>query len=215
MEILGKVRPEEVIAQWVVREYDKIKVRPDAPPLDPALLTDIDYSDREKHKQRLAFLLCCREPVLNVFLEDLEWYKVQVELEDLKSLRVIRESGWIPLSGKGGKIASAVDNYIKFDNDPSTAPAVADTETKKEFEGLLTSIRDFREQAGNAGHNLTLILIGPSTKGPFTLLEGNHTAMALFLRHFIDHPEAPYPSRISYAGISPLIQRCGWAWVDS
>lgn len=187
-------------------------MRPDAPPIDPKLLADNDYCNHEKHRQRLNFLSCCRWPVLNIFLLDLKWYKVVLDIEDLKSLRVIRDRGWSLLSGDSGNIDLAVENYVRFDGDPTKNPTITDGELKKEFAGLMSSIKEYREKAGNPNHNLNLILVGPSKNGPFTIIEGNHSAMGLFLRYVVDHPKEPFPTISCYIGVSPLIRRCGWAY---
>jgi predicted DNA-binding protein (UPF0251 family) len=183
--ILEDVQLDEVIRQWATRES-----------VTEAAL---------KHNRR---------PLLNALPKDTAWKKVLLEKDDFESLRLINyDVSWVTLSNQTGRLDISAKNFEEFLNKPLQLPArhVSDGRTLQEyFDGLVKSLSTFRLNAANPTHNLNLILIGSNVAGPFTVLEGNHTAFALYMHYFIDNPTLNYPIHESYLGTSDTMTKCRW-----
>lgn len=207
-----KVEFSEVLAEWVRREYDKRKRNGKVPHwFEESLLDDNDYSDPIKNGKRLGFL-GYRSVLIGTIPLDTEWFKVDVEKEDLKSVYIIKEMYWGFLTKNTGKISDAVKYFRKYYDDPSSIPKITDPKQEKFFKELIGRIGEFRKRTINSLSqlNLNLILIASSKEGPFTLLEGNKTALGLYLRYFIDEPNVDFQPFSSYVGISPAMNYCYW-----
>ena len=167
-----------------------------------------------REKVPLQQLLHNRDPLIKRLPKDTVWFKVNVDKNDFASFRVIgSDIGWQIVSDFNCEIPSVARNT---ETPPKINSSLAhqllpDGRTiQKYVSDLVEGLRKFRESAGDKNHNLTLILIAPIKEGPFTILEGNHAAVGLYFRHFVDHPELPYPPHTSYVGISPSMEQCLW-----
>lgn len=209
MEFLSKVRYEEVLGRWLIREYRNEVRNGTVPPGYESLVFDEDYSDPLKNQQRRN-LMQYRYPLICPIPTDTEWYEVGVVKEDLTSFRVIKEMSWNVLSNETGKIADAVSNFHKWSQNPQHIPAIQHPDVKEWFIRLMKAIPKYRNCAGDANLNLMLILVGASKENHFTIIEGNKTTMGLYLHYFIDHPELPYPNHRAYVGISTAMTHYRW-----
>jgi hypothetical protein len=155
-----------------------------------------------------------RNPLINTIPIDTRWFKVRIHKGDLRFVQVINEpASWNILSCWKVTLNIVVKNCTTFSQKPPNIPNVQlpnGIPWPKYFRDLLDSLANFRAQAGNQEHNLTLILLASSREGPFTILEGNHTAVALYYRHFVDHPEIRWRACTSYVGISISMPFCLW-----
>lgn len=179
----------------------------------------VDYKEvisewAKKEKASPNEILRRRAPLLGALPKDTSWFKVSITKEDLGSLKVINSDiGWEIVSDYSGDIDHIVQNLSKFLKNPPPLPnrVLPSGITLEQYvSGLIESLHKFRINAGNKGLNLTLILISSTKKGPFTILEGNHTAVGLYFRYFIDHPKLSYPTHDSYVGISSSMNKCLW-----
>ena len=146
----------------------------------------------KREKKTLQQFLHNRDPLIKKLPKDTSWFKVNISKDDLDSFRILNyDIGWQIVSDYSGEFPSIARN-VK--TPPKIHPSIAyqlipDGRTVEKYvSDLITSLRKFRASAGDKDHNLTLILIAPTKEGPFTILEGNHTALGLYFRHFIDHP---------------------------
>jgi hypothetical protein len=155
-----------------------------------------------------------RRPLLKALPKDTAWKKVLFEKDDFESLRLINNDvSWVILSSQTGRLDVSAKNFEEFLNKPLQLPAhrLSDGRTLQEyFDGLVKSLSTFRLNAGNPNHNLNLILISSNVSGPFTVLEGNHTALGLYMHYFIDNPTLNYPTHESYLGTSNTMTNCKW-----
>ncbi len=185
MKYIGNVAFKEVASEWAKRE-----------------------------KKTVEQLLHDRDPLIKKLPKDTSWFKVSISKDDLDSFRVLNyDIGWEIVSDYSGEFSSIARN-VKTPTkiNPKIAyKLLPDGRTVEKYvSDLIENIRKFRTSAGDKDHNLTLILIATNKGGPFTILEGNHTALGLYFQHFIDHPELPYPPHVSYVGISPSMKQCEW-----
>jgi hypothetical protein len=158
-----------------------------------------------------ALLIRSREPIISSLPKDTIWFKVRIDKQDLPLLRLIRDTSWNVLSFFAGEIPLAVSNFKSFTRYPLTLPYVIlnNGQTSQQyFNSLMHSLPSFMNIAGSASLNLTLILVSSNTGGPFTILEGNHTAMALYYEYFVKNPHLQYPAHFAYVGISPNMCHC-------
>ncbi len=144
---------------------------------------------------------------------DTRWFKVELAKQDLPLLRLFRDISWNDLSAFTGDIEIAANNLQIFSKVPLKLPSMRlpDGRTRQEgFDTLLREILEFRQNAGDPNHNLTLIIITSSITKPFTILEGNHTAMALYFRYFVDYKELDCPCFHALAGVSQRMFEYPW-----
>ena len=156
-------------------------------------------------------LLRSREPIISSLPKDTVWFKAEIDKQDLLNLRLIRDTSWNFLSFFTGEIPLAVSNFESFKKYPLKLPyALLDNgkTIQQYFDELMRSLPPFMNNSGGANNNLTLILVGSKTTGPFTILEGNHTVMALYFEYFVKNPHLRYPSHYVYVGISPNMCYC-------
>lgn len=177
MEYICEVKYAEILNEWAKREYGTV--------------------------DKLRFH---RSPILDRLPPDTKWFRVKILREDLPSLKLINDLSWNDLSNSTGNIKTAADNFDRFSKSPLKLPhqVLPSGITRQQyFDRLMKKLGKFRAGAGNLKHNLTLTLISSTKTGPFTILEGNNTAMALHFRYFVDHSNLPYPDHCAYVGISP------------
>jgi hypothetical protein len=155
-----------------------------------------------------------RNPLLSHLPIGMQWYKVTISKKDLKKLQVINELlGWSILSGFKGSVSLVAKNLEVFSQNPPSLPNIPYDTTRtlpQAFRDLLNDLNRFRVNAGSPQHNLTLTLIASSRNGPFTILDGNHTAVGLYFRYYKDHPEVGFQPFTSYLGVSANMPSCQW-----
>lgn len=176
--------------------------------------TDVISEWAKRERKSVNQLVQDRNPLLEALPTDTSWFNVTINKNDLVSFKVINNDiGWQLISDYSMEIPNIprnVENPLKIAPSIGTRKLPNGRTVQKYVYDLITSLRAFRNNAGGPNNNLTMILIAPHKDGPFTILEGNHTAVALYFRHFIDHPEIEYPVHKSYVGISSSIENCNW-----
>jgi hypothetical protein len=167
-----------------------------------------------RERRTVASLLITRDPILRELPDDTMWHHVKLTKEDLGSLRVLKgDCPWEIVSDYTGELARIPPNLPRCRKLTVQRPSqrLLDGRTRQQyFTDLLDKLQRFINQAGAKGHNLTLFLISTSQQGPFTIIEGNHTAVGLYHRYFIDQPTTPYPGHYSYVDVSPSKPTCRW-----
>ena len=207
MKFLEKVTYNEVILHWIRREYLQSQdfLRSDVPNINPSLISNPNLNDPIENKLRRKFLYSYRGVILHTIPANTQWFKIEInQKEDLNSFRLINEVSWNYLSNNTGKLDIAANNFITFIRNE---PQIQNLTLQQWVNENIDSLKEFREKANDSDLNLTLILIALSQNGPFTVIEGNHTVMSLFLKHFIDNLKFPYKIHNSYVGLSPNIDR--------
>lgn len=170
-----------------------------------------EWSKREK--KEVCELLASRGSFILRLPVDTQWFKVELTGQDLPLLRLIRDTSWDDISAFTGDMEIAANNFRIFSKVHQKLPheVLPDGRTRQEyFDTLVEALLKFRQNAGDPNHNLTLILITSSRTKPFTIMEGNHTAMALYFRYFVDHKELTCPCVCAFAGESPRIFEYPW-----
>jgi hypothetical protein len=209
VNFLSEVSYEEVVGQWLQREYLNAVRERRCPTGYDAIVFNPDYENHHENQERLILMeYRCR--LLLLLPRDTKWFKAEIAREDLCSLRLINEETWNILSNRTGAIDQASENYLDWSQNPGSIPMIPNPQVRQWLTDLLAAIGRFRSQAGKTNQDLTLILVGTSKEGHFTVLEGNRTSMGLYLHHIVDNPESVYPEHHAYLGISPAMSHYLW-----
>lgn len=105
------------------------------------------------------------------------------------------------------RVDAAARAYLRFTGGDSEMSALPEG-SRPYFEALLRRIGEVRTSLDGPECDLCLVLLDGCGGGPYVILEGNHTALALYLKHFVEEPEAPYPRHQAYVGVpSPVSGR--------
>lgn len=213
MRFLPQVKYAEVLAQWIRREYNPDKHIIGNYVLERNsrfIITDEDYDNPSKNQMRLRFMDYRSNLLYNIPI-DTKWFKAGVAREDLGAFRVIKDTSWNILSNNTGNIDVTVKRWLDFVEDPVQ---IAGMDIKREERWWLYDVvfgtQRLRNMLDDSGLNLTLILVGASEGGPFTIIEGSKTAMALYSKHFVDDPDSSYPAHFAYVGISAAMNDYPW-----
>jgi hypothetical protein len=181
--------------------------------LDPVEFEDVLTEWAKREEKQVYNLLLSRGNMISRLPLDTQWFKVELAKQDLPLLRLIKDLSWNDLSAFTGDIEIAANNFQIYTKVPLRLPPMRlpDGRTRQEyFDTLLRNLRKFRKNAGNPKHNLTLIMVSSSTTKPFTNIEGNHTAMALYFRYFVDRRQLTFPTLYAYAGVSMGMSKYPW-----
>eukprot|EP00644_Phytophthora_capsici_P004137 jgi/Phyca11/109997/e_gw1.17.571.1 len=160
MEVLGAMMQSE----WYRFELDVPEIHAE---LTPGML-DPDLTSSLENIHRAAFLGSTRLPLLAHLPTDSRWYKGKVELKRVKEFRVLKENSW------GEQFPSCCTV-----GDAAAILRAQDTAEMSGKDSLHEHIRQLQHRIDHYNH--TLIVVGTSLDGPFTIWDGNHRAVALAL----------------------------------
>ncbi len=127
---------------------------------------------------------------------DTKWRVSELEDGDFEKILIVKEGTWLPVFG---------DSVTLSD----TAKAVLLDKVPSQNEHI-EKIRRFKDRIGAADFNGSIIAITSSIKGPHTIIEGNHRAVALQLRVEESGDKSHLP-RYIIVGESPNMQNCPWS----
>ncbi|KAL3668197.1 hypothetical protein V7S43_007058 [Phytophthora oleae] len=160
MEVLGAMMQSE----WYRFELDVPEIHAE---LTPGMLNP-DLTSSVENIHRAAFLGSTRLPLLAHLPTDSRWYKGKLELKRIKKFRVLKENSW------GQQLPSCCTV-----GDAAAILRAQDTAEMIDRSSLHEHIRQLQHRVDHFDH--TLIVIGSSVDGPFTIWDGNHRAIALAL----------------------------------
>ncbi|ETP19196.1 hypothetical protein F441_06741 [Phytophthora nicotianae CJ01A1] len=173
MEMLGVMMQSE----WYRFKLDVPEIHAE---LTPGML-DPNPTSSHENIHRAAFLGSSRLPLLAHLPTDSLWYKGKLEMKRVREFRVLKENSWRqhlpPCStvGEAVTILSSQDAAVEG--------------------SLLDHVRQLQHRVDHFNH--TIIVVGTSVDGPFTIWDGNHRAIALALTQPDSH------MLLVYMGISP------------
>ncbi|MEI6237240.1 MAG: hypothetical protein WCP03_01395 [Candidatus Saccharibacteria bacterium] len=110
-----------------------------------------------------------RTNIVSIFenYKDLIWYSGEIQIDDLDNMFIISSNDWKidGLCVPDFKLATAINNFICL---PNKTAKHKDIKLKQSI---------FKSNLN--GLDKTLIMVGPSKLGPFTIIEGNKRSVAL------------------------------------
>lgn len=213
---MEKVSFNEVVGIWLKREY--VRIWKDS--VDPFIrqhlsgisirdfqnIIDIqNYSDNQENFLRFILLYLNREPLLEP-CKNAKWYKTSLDAEEFKELRVIRASRWVQISIDesglcNGKLSDVANNVYNQRQNPFTNEPY-----RKYYDSMVKNLPLWESTHLLEEIDANLILL-QSNDGIRTILEGNKSAMALYIKCFLKQ-EIEYNPYEVYVGC--LDHKCIW-----
>jgi len=153
-----------------------------------------DLKNDEQNRIRKWLLWKARFIILRGIPSDTVWSLCEIDADQFCELRIIRE--------------------IKWENTFRTAKKLKDVAAKVQ-EGVtdiridLGLIEKIKQNIGKYDFKEKLICISSGLDGPFTLIEGNHRAVAFQLKYLETGDKSHLPKEV-IAGISPKMKISPW-----
>lgn len=153
-----------------------------------------DLTNDEQNRIRRWLLWEWRKPLLERLPSDIQWHLAEVEANDFGELLIIREIGWEKTFGNRKRlrdIAQAIQEGV-------------------EDQGIDFALIDaIKQNIGKQPFNEKLILIANTSNPPYTIVEGNHRAVAFQLKHLDTGDNIHIPKEV-LIGISQNMQISPW-----
>lgn len=194
MKIVSKVTPQEfelefLRAEWYKEIYNSVRLQFNE------IIINADTNNEEQNSHRSKLLWEWRKPLLERLPSEIDWMLIELEDGEFDELRVIREIGWEKTFGVGKtvkEVALAVRNNVQ------------------EFGGVgFDLFFKIKEKIGIQQFNDKIILISPDINPPYTIIEGNHRAIAFSLK-MLETEKNDHIPRQFLLGISSLMHTSAW-----
>jgi hypothetical protein len=171
VKLINPVTKHHVYLEWLKSELylNKQKVDPD----DIKLMENANLADATENYTRENLLLneFDRAPIIDRLPTDLSWYIGELEPSDIDNLYVIPAFDWYMDAGPDFKIPECL-NQLK----PGRGFEISDT-----FKGTIDHYSKVENILKSEGKNIgKLTVISTNLSGPYTLVDGNHRALALY-----------------------------------
>lgn len=194
MRIISEVTEPEfeshfLSSEWYKPFYDPVREKFDG------IVKEPDLDNWEENYYRKELLWKWRSPLLGQLPFGINWYSVELELEEFEQLLVIKEQGWNQTFGLGKNLveaAQAVRNGVP-DN----------------WEVNFGQIKDIKDKIGSYQFKERIIIIALTTSGPFTVIEGNHRVVAFALKK-LETGESAHIPREFILGVSTNMSQAYW-----
>jgi len=193
MKVTGELSSAEVMHEFLLSEWYKDWFRQfEAQGIDPLSLNPTDLKDAESITTLLSTM---RGPILAHLPNDIEWKTGELEVGDFEDLFVIREAGWANTFG-ANKSLKEVAGQIRL--------------TQKETGGVnIPQILEIKNAIGMSQFEERMILIAAREAGPYTILDGNHRAVAFQMDADETGSTAHLPTEV-ILGVSKAMRGCAW-----
>ena len=176
MRNLGRVSDNEMIIAFLQAEIDSPRFRGS---VDSALsnagtnrsiVTTPNLQSEEENRLRRRALGLYRgfgqnRALFLDFPQDVRWYKVLLDKDDLKKLRYLNYPTWEELSGGSRLVTDGAQNVDRIHTDENTNATI---------KSIADAVRQGKRYPG-------LILVSDKLEGTLTLVEGNARATAYLL----------------------------------
>jgi O-antigen/teichoic acid export membrane protein len=193
---LRRAHEDEVIAEFLKAEFYQ-------PEFDPyrerfsAVVYHPDLNSERENEIRRALLYRRRGRLWRELPRDTEWWRVELQQEDLARIRAFPRKQWRGLADGSFYITDMIDRIRAKVHSPKPSS----------FATKMRSVRaDLQE---NLVPN-SVLLIGVDDESPLTIIEGNHRMAAALLAS----PENVHQRFRFYCGLSPRMTQCCWYQTD-
>ncbi len=180
---------QEVVHSWLRDEwsfphYDQIR-----PTIPSAIIDSPNFSDENENNQRLQLLRYVRKPMIDPIPSNTEWYVISFKKDDLDRTFIVPSDDWLPLTNNSYQILEAIKNVeSQIDHAPK--------------------IREVRNAIERDSVGRNLILVTSSLESPFTIIEGNHRAVAFTSKALDETPDMIIEE--VFLGVSPQMKDYIW-----
>ena len=153
---------EYLQTEWYKDHYDQVRTKFNSIVLKP------DFNDSQQNLIRKQLLWQPRRPLLQQLPIDIIWQIVEISVDEFSRLLVIKESGWEQTFGSNKTLEAAV-NTMKLG-------LVQDHGVN------FQTVNNIKSSIGTHPFTERLICISLKLEEPFTIIEGNHRALAFQLK---------------------------------
>lgn len=167
MKIISKINQEKVEAEflkseWYKSGYDQFREQYTNIVINP------DFSVDKDNQLRKKLLWIYRSPLLNQLPRNIEWHIVEIDVSEFSRLLVIRENGWEKTFGNKKTLIDAARSMVSRQA----------LDHGVDFE----KVQNIKQSIGDHDFSEKLICISTDMNEPFTIIEGNHRALAFQLK---------------------------------
>lgn len=170
--------------EWYLNHYDQLRQT-----VAMKILDDPDFFNEGENKTRLELLRHVRQPMVDPLPNDTEWYVIDFNKDDLNRTFIVPSSDWLPLTNNTFHILEALKN-VESNLDHADR------------------IREIKAATDNGNVSKNLILVASSSESLFTIIEGNHRAVAFASKALENSGEAIVEE--IFLGISPQMKSYIW-----
>jgi hypothetical protein len=196
MRRLLRITEAEVVAEFLKAEFYHREYDGDRQKFE-AIVDSPNLADETENAIRRALLFRRRGPMLRELPDDVQWWEVELEPNELQRINVFPRAQWRRISD-GNFQALHVAERIRGQLDDGKSSE------------LLAKIHILRINMQIDGPKSTIVLIGIDEEHPVTLLEGNHRFVTSLLL-----PREIMLRRLRLVcGFSPSMERCCWYKTD-
>ena len=196
MQVIRTSSRAELITVWLKSEWD-------APPTreaDRRLVDEPDLNDPAENATRQQLLYRDRKIILEKVPEPTEYLVMQLDAADLPKLHVMTCLEWYLDTGGTFRLSDTVTNLARgrqFRHGPIHQPIDHLTAVDALAPKLLAYETTTEEN---------LIIIAADAAGPYSIIDGNHRAAALYRNH-LTQPNTPWRAIMA---VGPAMAHCSW-----
>jgi len=191
LRIVRALDEHEVIASFLRSEFHHPEFKDYQEFRQVVLKPDLD--NQRENALRRALLFLRRGAMWRELPENTRWFQVTISAEDLRRIRFFPRAQWHRVS-QGSFYLFDIVNSLRTRWQES-----ADDEFFRKLGRLTVSVQDVLV-------NPTVLLIGVDSRGPLTILDGNHRVAAAMLAQ----PPASLDNFEFICGLSPEMTHCCW-----
>lgn len=180
---------EEIVHSWLKDEWHFSQYNQLRQSIPVKIIDDPDFSDGEENKKRLELLRYVRQPMIDPLPKDTQWYEIDFNRDDLSRTFIVPSADWLPLTNNTYHILEALRN-IASNLDHANR------------------IREIKEAIDGENVSKNLILVASSPESFFTIIEGNHRAVA-FAKKTLEDGRETIAEEI-FLGISSQMKSYIW-----
>lgn len=160
---------------------------------------DLDNVDENSEREDLLLNKYGRVAILDKLPQEVIWYEVSIEDNDLDNLYILAIWDWFLDSGRTFKLSEVPANLsTSRGHRVSNFPPAADHKTK--IEAMAQSINDNIQD---------IVMISSNQSGPYTIIDGTHRSSLLTINGNLSGTRA-------YLGVANNLSQCVWTqeWVN-
>jgi len=190
MRLVKQISEDEVFSRWFINEAkgrlgEDLESFVQRYPHYRAIVEKPNFESEFENRKRAVLCWLSRGAILFQLPLDVVWYQAEISEDDFKSLFVIADNWWSKHYGSGSDKLSTISDEVNLRKD-------------------IPYIKSLLENIDEIDPNL--IIIGKKN-GPFTVIDGVHRAIALYIHFFLLKKEK-WTSFDVFIGISQV--ECIW-----
>ena len=191
LSVVRSLSEHEVIAEFLRSEFHHPEFEEYRNEFEH-LVSKPDLASHRENSLRRALLFLRRGAMWRELPENTEWYEVQLTPADLVRIRFFPRAQWRRVA-EGSFYLTDMVECLRM-------------KEKKANDEFFRKLRRMSTPVQQREVSPTVLLIGVDTRGPLTILDGNHRMAAAMLAQ----PPADLENFRFICGLSPAMTRCCW-----